>query len=63
MRMKTLDVKSLAAAFFLSLGLYMFMRADQGTVASALVQALFLMAIALGFYLSYRLAIIVNEIS
>ena len=56
-----LDVKSLAATIFLAASIYMMYSAGQPLAFNAILAAMFIMAIVVGLYFSYRLFVIVYE--
>ena len=58
-----LDVRSLAATAFLGMSLYVLARAGSGALTDALIEASFVMAIAVCIYFSYRLIRLVSDVS
>jgi hypothetical protein len=55
------DVRSLAAAVFLAVSLYVMTGADQSSIYTASVAMAFVFAITVCIYFSYRLVLAINR--
>lgn len=56
-----LDVRSLAAAIFLAVSLYVMTGADQNSIYTAGIAMAFVLAITVCIYFSYRLVLAINR--